>query len=982
MREEALSTTVELQLALMGGLQLTLGEREITDQLSTKGQALICHLALTRRPQPRAVITELLWGDKPEEDARRSLRVELTKLRTILNDYLLMNRQSLSFDLESRYWSDVEAFENFIALSRKPGKDIDPAPLREAVKLYRGYFLAGFDARDATSFEEWMLAQRERLHQIAVNALDALVEYYIAQRSFAAGIEYANQLLTLDPWRDTAHRQLMWLLAYSGQRNAALAQFELCRQILANELGVEPLPETVALFQQIRDMALPTTPEVKALPPLPETAKPSNPFLAPAAAPNFTGRAPEIDALSQQLCTPRTGTRLALIGMGGVGKTATALHLAHRLRDEFADGVLWAHVATDDPNAIVEQWAEAYGYNFSSLPDLDSKAAALRSVLKGKRVLLVFDDVIHAARIRPLLPPPSSANTVLFTMRNADLAHTLDAEPVFLSELAAADARQLLLRIIGEERAARETTAAVAICDLLQNLPLAVTIAAQRLASRPRRRLADFVAHLQNETNRLAELKESDRAVRASFAISWQALDQVQKHIFSLLAVFEGRGFTADALAAVADVDRYGAMDRLDSLVTLSLLHEEGEYHYRQHSLLADYAHEQIAEITTPLQRMAHYYLRYAQVHQQDYTALRPEWENMTAGMQHAYRLQLWDEVLAYTKTLHKTWLARGRYSEAQEAHKKAIAAAQNQQDQQALAHSLLRWSETSLEKNDLTETGHLLQHSEQLFLTLQDKAGLATTYYYQARLAIEQADYDRAEMLLAQNRRLRETLQDIGGVADTLHLQARLAFRRGFLNQAEEYAQQALDMQEKAANKQAMVRTLRLLMTTILHQPPPQDTARAEAYGERALAICEELQDVAERAVVLNEMARCHRVCGDLHKAESLALESLELLRKTGDLYSQGRVMYQLSRIYEDRRDYDQALAIGEESVAIFDGLQNAYHAALLREHVGDLYLALGRFADAETVWLAGQEMSRSLQYENLQRSFTKRLAKLNDRL
>ncbi|MCA9958687.1 MAG: hypothetical protein KC443_06625, partial [Anaerolineales bacterium] len=807
-REEDLSTTTELQLALMGGVQFTLGDIEITDQISTKGQALLCYLTITKRPQPRAIIAELLWGDKPEEDARRSLRVELTKLRQVLQDYLLVSRQTVAFNLESPYWSDVEAFENYLALNRQAEEQIDPAALREAIKLYRGDFLAGFDARDATSFEEWMLAQRERLHQMVVNTLDTLVEYYIAQRSFTAGIEYANQLLALDPWRDTAHRQLMWLLAYSGQRNAALAQFDTCRQILADELGVEPLPDTINLYHEIRDMGMPNVPEVKALPPLPETAPTSNPFYVPAPTPNFTGREHEALVLQQKLNTPGTPRRFALIGMGGIGKTSMALHLAHQLRDQFVDGVLWAHVATDDPNEIVEHWAEAYGYDFSSLPDLESKAAALGRVLAEKQALLVFDDVVHAARIRPLLPPPTSANAILFTMRNADLAYSLDAEPIYLSELEATDAQQLLTRIIGEERARQEETAVIEICQLLQNLPLAISIAAQRLASRPRRRLADFAARLRNETNRLVELRESDKAVRASFTISWQALDQMQKHIFSLLAVFEGRAFTAEALAAIADIDRYGAMDRLDSLVTLSLLNEEEEYHYRQHSLLADYAREQITEINAPLQRMAHYYLAYATAQQQNYIALRPEWENLAAGIHHAYELQLWDVVIGYTQTLHKPWLARGRYAEAQEAHKKAIEAAQAQNNQQALAYSLLRWGETSLEKNDLAETGMWLQRSEQLFATLQDDAGLATTYYYQARLAIETADYDQAETLLAQSRQLREALQDTSGVADILHLQARLAFRHGFLEQAEQQAEQALQMQEKAANKQNMVRT------------------------------------------------------------------------------------------------------------------------------------------------------------------------------
>lgn len=976
-----MSTIPELQLALMGGLQFTLGDTEITDQISTKGQALLCFLATTKRPQSRPVIAELLWGDKPEADARRSLRVELTKLRQVLDNYLLASRQSLAFDLESRYWSDIEAFENYLNLSRQPNNHIDPAPLREAVKLYRGDFLAGFDARDATSFGEWMLAQRERLHQMAINSLDSLVEHYIAQRSFAEGIEYANQLLALDPWRDTAHRQLMWLLAYSGQRNAALAQFESCRRILAEELAVEPLPETVALYHEIRDMVTPAAPKVKVLPPLPETTSTSNPFHVPASVPNFTGREHEIAMLSERLCAPGAQTRIALIGMGGVGKTSISLQLAHRLRDQFPDGVLWAHVATDDPNAIIENWAEAYGYDFSSLPDLESKAAALQRVLTEKHALLILDDVTHAARIRPLLPDPTTRSMILFTMRNADLAYTLGAESIFLSELETDEARRLLVRIIGEERAAQEETAVTEICHLLQNLPLAVTIAAQRLASRPRRHLADFVARLRNETNRLAELKESDHAVRASFAISWQALDQIQKQIFSLLAVFDGRAFTAEALASIAEIDRYGAMDRLDSLVALSLLNEEGDQYYRQHALLADFAREQVADMTPPLQRMAQYYLDYATNYRHDYTRLRPEWENLAAGIRNAYDLQMWNIVIDYTQALHHAWLARGRYTEAQQAHKQAIEAAKMQNNQQALAYSLLRWGETSLEKNDHAETHDLLLRSAQLFQKLQDNAGLASAYYYQARLAIEAANYEQAETLLKQSQQLREALHDNGGVAEILHLQARLAFRKGLLDKAEEQAQQALQLQESTSSKQNIVRILRLLMTTILHKPPPQDRERVEAYGERALAICEELQDVAERSVVLNELARYHRVCGNLEKAEALAQESLELLQKTGDLYSQGRVMYQLSRIYEDRRDYHKALDVGETSMSIFDDLQNVYHSALLREHVGDLYMALERFDEAESIWRTGLGMTSSLQYERLERSFTERLTKVHNR-
>lgn len=247
--------TKVLKMSLMGQLQLSLDERPLTELVSGKGQALLCYLAVDGRSHTRQTLAGLLWGELPEEDARRNLRGVLMKLRELFHPHLHITHQTIAFNHQSLHWLDVTTFR--AQTHYRPGSLPTPAQLREAVALYRGEFLEDFYVRQAPLFEEWVVRLRRELHGTALQACRQLMIVYSQQGEDNLGMEYARRLLEIDPLYEEGHRQMMWLLAQSGNRSSALGQYELCRELLLTELGVLPASETYTLYEQIRDGKLP-----------------------------------------------------------------------------------------------------------------------------------------------------------------------------------------------------------------------------------------------------------------------------------------------------------------------------------------------------------------------------------------------------------------------------------------------------------------------------------------------------------------------------------------------------------------------------------------------------------------------------------------------------------------------------------------------------------------------------------------------------
>lgn len=224
----------------LGGTPLAFARR--------KALALLVYLAMTHRVHTREALATLLWGDLPQERAFANLRKVLSELREQIENALIITRDTIALAPDYPVSLDVAAFE---AAIDRGISNANPHTLEVAIADYRDDFLAGWSLPDAEDFDEWLLLQREHLRSRCAEALQALAQKYAAVRQYSAAIAATRRLLALEPWREEAHRELMVLLERNGERRAAIAQFGVCRRVLAEELGVDPMEETQALYHRL-----------------------------------------------------------------------------------------------------------------------------------------------------------------------------------------------------------------------------------------------------------------------------------------------------------------------------------------------------------------------------------------------------------------------------------------------------------------------------------------------------------------------------------------------------------------------------------------------------------------------------------------------------------------------------------------------------------------------------------------------------------
>lgn len=350
-----------LEIILLGHFAVSLADRPIAAFAYDKVRALLAYLAVeSAATQHRELVADLLWPGYPERSARQNLSQALSTLRGALDDrdtetpFLLVNHRELQFNPASDTWLDVQVFEAHLqAAQTHAHAELLACPdcgahLEAAAALYRGDFLADLLVPDSAPFEEWALLKREALRRVALDALERLAESHLQHGDAEAALRYARRQLELDAWREPAHRQVMRALALSGQRNAALAHYEQCRQLLAAELGVEPEAATWELAQQFK-LIMDWHPQLVAdSPPAPgEPPFKGLQYFDVADADRFFGR----EALTTRLVRliapvaphdQRAGRArfLAVIGASGSGKSSLvrAGLVATLLRDEVVAG--------------------------------------------------------------------------------------------------------------------------------------------------------------------------------------------------------------------------------------------------------------------------------------------------------------------------------------------------------------------------------------------------------------------------------------------------------------------------------------------------------------------------------------------------------------------------------------------------------------------------------------------------------------------
>ncbi|WP_433616306.1 BTAD domain-containing putative transcriptional regulator [Dactylosporangium sp. CA-139114] len=590
-----------MRIGLLGPLEVIDDDGTPVELPGGKPRTLLAVLAChAGRPVPAEVLVESLWGTTPPARADANVRVYVHHLRKALGgDRIGRRPEGYVLRLEPDEL-DAARFRSLLAVARTATAEPDRArqALEAALALWRGPALTGLESVPA------LAADAAGLEELRLQALEQRFELELARGRHEDVIAELRTLTGQHPLRETFRGQLMRALVGVGRGAEAAEVFESVRQVLADELGLDPGP-------QLRDLHLAVLrndpPATVPGPPAPGAVVPRQ---LPARVAGFTGRAEWLARLDELLPTgdPDRDVPVATIsGPGGIGKTTLAVHWAHTVAERFPDGQLYVNLhgfdpirAPVEPAAALSLLLTALGVRPRDVPsDPAGRESLYRSLVAARRVLVVLDNACDAAQVRPLLPGGAGCLAVV-TSRDplAGLA-AAGARPLMLGPFDTIEAADLLERRLGRRRVAADPAAVADVIARCGGLPLALSVVAARAAVTSTPSLAAVAGELRRARRTLDGFAGVDAATdpRTVFSWSYRVLDDETARLFRLLSVHPGPEVTVNAAASLAGVEPGEAGRALRRLCAASLLTEAGPGRYGAHDLIRDYAVE-LAEAT------------------------------------------------------------------------------------------------------------------------------------------------------------------------------------------------------------------------------------------------------------------------------------------------------------------------------------------------------------------------------------------------
>ena len=843
----------EFYLKLFGPFQL-LRHNQPVALPTRKTEALLAFLALHPGAQRREKLAALLWSEADEQSARRSLRLALTALRKALGEEMIQaDRQFVALNT-AHLPVDVAEFRRLFA-----DPQATPAELHQAVSLVGGELLE-------TLYEEWVLIEREQLKQQHIQALLRLVRRQRSQSNYSQAIALARCLLEIEPANEEAHQHIMVCLEASGERAAALRQYQACRQQLFDLLGAPPSTETEVIRQRLEKAVH----RYAAT-----TALPTN---LPTPLSSFIGRAADLENVENLLAPLQRAAPPArlvtLTGPGGSGKTRLAIQAAGELADAYPDGVWWVELAPlTAPEQVVQSLAAALGLQEAPPQPLEQ---TLLASLKHKHLLLALDNCEHLLEACAALAERILAHTaqvqILSTSREA---LRLSGEQVYpvpplplppsASEsdptaLVSCEAVQLFVERACQADPAFHLTAengpAVAqICRRLDGLPLALELAATRLRALSAAQIAarlDERFQLLTQGSRAALPRQ--QTLRALIDWSYDLLTPSEQSLLQRLAVFNG-GWTLEAAAAVCagpgSPNMMAIVDGLASLVEKSLVQADpsragGRYSYLE--TLRAYAAEKLdASPKAPLFRQRHldFFIQLAEAAEPGLSSqasaapglasLRLEDDNLRSALEWSLE-HAPGSAVRLAGALWSYWEAEAHYGEGLSWLERSLAAAQAAIPAAHYARALSGRGTLTWRLGNFQGAAQWHESAAAAYRQAGDRRGEAISLHNLAAQCWEMGRIDQAKALELESQAIARQVGDQALVTKTLGTLGLIALWQNDYPVAQTLFSEALRLARQAGQK--------ITEGVALHNLG--DLARWQGQLEQALAFYNESLEIA----------------------------------------------------------------------------------------------------------------------------------------
>jgi DNA-binding SARP family transcriptional activator len=853
-------------------------------------------------------LAEMLWDGSPPAGARATVRNYICRLRRVLGSAVAARIVTCDPGYLFQAGDDELDLLKFQTLCHDGGAAIRIADwprarrvLAEALELWRGPVLA--DVQSEAIHRD----HAPRLEQMRLQALEWRVDADLHLGGHADLAGELQSVAALHPLRERFHAQLMLALYRGGRQAEALAAYQQARRILIQDLGVEPGPELRRLHERIlradpgldlaefrRDSAAPA-------------ARPTVPRQLPAVPSHFAGRHSELKALSSLLNqTPlASGTVVisAIAGMPGVGKTTLAVHWAHTVASRFPDGQLYVNLRGYDPTAApvapseaIRGFLDALAVPAGSVPDgAEARAGLYRSLLAGKRMLVVLDNARDEQQVRPLLPGSEGCLALVTSRAGLDgLVAAEGARPIRLDVLTSGEAVELLALRLGHERVAAEPDAAAELARLCGRLPLALNVAAARGITHPCTGLGAIAADLRRA--QLDTLDSGDPAisVRAVFTPSYRDLSPAAARTFRLLGLHPGPDISLPATASLLGAPRSLARQALSELTRAHMLTEPTPGRFTFHDLLRCYAaelarcHDGPEDRDGALHRVLDHYLHTGFPAAQ---LLRPSRPKITLASCQAgvtpEDIAGEEAALAWLKAECPVLLA-------------GIA---------------------------LADGSGFETHAWQIAWTLTD-------FLFGEGLLNKCVDAQQIAVAVCERAR------DLDGKARALLALANAHDRLGDYDSAHDCLREALALFERLGDRSGQGRVHHDVGHVFWRQGRPDKALASVMQAAEFFRAC---GDRASQAVALNGMGWCHAQVGDHRQALAYCQQALRLHRELGDRSEQATTLDSLGYAHHHLGEHETAIAYYREALHLYTAVGDRVDEAATLTRLGDAYLALG---------------------------------------